>query len=147
VSRSGACRCGAVRYRVDGPVRDVIVCHCDACREAADGPWAASAARRGDLVLDDPAALDWVKADVSAYGASRGFCCDCGDYLLWDAPGRPTVSFAAATLLDGADLVVAAHIWVPAEERDVLAGTGVPVTPEGLPNGIEIPWHEALEPG
>ena len=44
VKREGACPCGAVRFSIDGPVRDVLVCHCDACREATGGPWAASAA-------------------------------------------------------------------------------------------------------
>jgi hypothetical protein len=33
--------------------------------------------------------------------------------VLWDAPARETVSFAADTLDDASDLVVAMHIWVP----------------------------------
>ena len=30
VTSQGACPCGAVRFAIYGPVRDVIVCHCDA---------------------------------------------------------------------------------------------------------------------
>ena len=43
--------------------------------------------------------------------------------MVWDAPARDTVSFAADTLDDGGDLAVAAHIWVPEGE----------VVPEPLP--------------
>ena len=70
--REGGCRCGAVRYEVDGPLRDVLVCHCDACRAAAGEPWAATAVRRTDLVLVESDALRWSLARVSEHGASRG---------------------------------------------------------------------------
>ncbi len=143
MSRTGSCACGAVRYRVDGPVRDVIVCHCDACTEAAGGPFAASSARRDDLVVEDPDALRWVEALVSAFDASRGFCRACGAYVFWDAPGLRTVSFAASTLDDSPELRVAAHIWVPEGERDALTAAGVTVTGEGLGGDVRVPWHDA----
>ena len=38
MTRAGGCGCGAVRYTLTGPIRDVVVCHCDACGEAAGGP-------------------------------------------------------------------------------------------------------------
>jgi hypothetical protein len=142
VIRQGGCDCGAVRFTVDGPVRDVIICHCGSCRAAAGGPWAASAARRDDIALDDPDALVWEAAPVSAHGASRGFCRTCRDYVLWDAPGRRTVSFAAALLDDGgAGLEVAAHIWVRERERQALEAGGVAAYGEGLPDGVTVAWH------
>jgi hypothetical protein len=113
VTRNGGCPCHAVRYTVDGPVRDVIVCHCNACQKAAGGPWGASSARREHFTLEDPEALIWEKAAVSDHDASRAWCRECGFYLLWDAPARDTVSFAADSLDDPSDLVVAMHIWVP----------------------------------
>jgi hypothetical protein len=126
--RRGACSCGAVAFTIDGPVRDVIVCHCDACREKAGGPWAASAARREEFALADPDSLEWEKAAVSAHDASRGLCRSCGEYVLWDAPARETVSFAADLLEERDDLVVAVHIWVP-------EGAEVPA-----PRPVE--WHD-----
>jgi len=128
VTRTGGCGCGAVRYAITGPVRDVIVCHCDACQEAAGGPWGASCARREHFALEDGDALRWEKAAVSAHDASRAWCRSCGDYLLWDAPSRETVSFGADTLDDATELHVAMHIWVP---------DGVEVPPE-QPLG----WHD-----
>ena len=72
MSRRAACPCGAVRFTIDGPIRDVIICHCDACQRATGGPWPASAAYRRDLTVANNAALVWERAAVSEFGASRG---------------------------------------------------------------------------
>ena len=127
--RYGSCPCGAVRFSIDGPVRDVIVCHCGACREANGGePWEASAAYRRDLVVD-ASTLCWERAAVSEHDARRGFCRRGSAYVLWDAPARETVSFSAAALgEDGRDLEVAAHIWL---------GDG-----QGLPESVRANWHD-----
>ena len=147
MTRRGACPCGSVRFAIDGPVRDVIVCHCDACREATGGPWPASAAHRRDLAVEDDSALTWERAAVSEHDASRGRCRRCGTVVFWDAPGRETVSFAAALLEVGAgDLDVAAHIWVPDDERGALAAKGTLVEPKGLPASISVRW-QAHTPG
>ena len=139
----GSCPCGAVRFTIEGPVRDVIVCHCDACRDAnAGGPWAASAALRGDFALDDERALRWEKATVSACGARRGLCRACGAYVVWEAPGRETVSFGAALLDDGEHLAVVAHIWVPTAEQEALGINGIAAHAEGMPDGIRVSWHD-----
>ena len=142
MSRFGACPCGAVRFSIDGPVRDVLVCHCGACREAAGGPWAASAAYRSDLVIEDEGALTWERAAVSEHDASRGRCRACGTVLFWDAPSRETVSFGVATLEDDAGIALAAHIWVPKQEREELLATGLRVEPEGLPASISLRWYD-----
>ncbi len=139
----GSCPCGEVRFTISGPVRDVIVCHCEACRAAAEEPWQASAVRRDHLHVEDEASLRWEPAAVSTHGASRALCRSCSGYVLWDAPGRETVSFSANALgADGADLAVAAHIWVPEEEREALRRAGQIVAEEGLPAGVVVPWHE-----
>lgn len=142
MKREGACPCRAVRYVVDGPVRDVLVCHCDACKEATGGPWAASAVHRGDLVIADDDALIWERAAVSEYDASRGRCGACGTTVFWDAPGRDTISFGVATLADASGLEVVAHIWVPEEESEELRGSGLPVEPAGLPESVSVRWRE-----
>lgn len=138
--RHGACTCGAVRYTIDGPVRDVIVCHCNACRTATGAPWAASAARRPHLRVEDAAALAWDATAPSEHDASRGRCRTCGMVVFWDAPDRDTVSFAVATLTDGDDLAVAGHIWASVDpasppESDATAYGG------GWPSTLDVPWH------
>lgn len=32
-SHTGSCLCGAVAYALDGPLRDVVACHCAMCRK------------------------------------------------------------------------------------------------------------------
>ncbi len=133
--REGTCPCGAVTYAVRGPVRDIVVCCCDACRRATGGPWAASAAHRQDLAVAGDAFLTWETASASEHDAARGRCRRCGTVVFWDAPGRETVSFAASTLADRRDLRIAAHIW---------CGTGNEehaVYPAGLPHAVAVRWR------
>ncbi|HGG64526.1 MAG TPA: GFA family protein, partial [Rhodobacteraceae bacterium] len=33
--KTGGCLCGAVTYVVNGPLRDVIACHCTQCRKSS----------------------------------------------------------------------------------------------------------------
>ncbi len=142
----GSCPCGAVRFTISGPVRDVIVCHCAACREATGGPWPASAAYRRDLAIGDEAALSWELAPASEHGASRGRCRSCDTVVFWDAPGRDTVSFAAALLEGSAQLEVAAHIWASPADRSALAPEGMHVESQGLPASVAVRWRDESPP-
>jgi hypothetical protein len=139
----GGCACGAVRYLVDGPLRDVLVCHCRDCVEATGHPWAASAAHRRDLTLSEGEGLRWRKAPDSDHDASRGRCYRCGTVVFWDAPGRDTVSIGVDTLDAPPALVVGGHIWIehdpgwePAEDEVEL---GIPTYPRGTPGGLAAP--------
>ena len=138
MTREVRCPCGTVRFAIDGPIRDVIVCHCDACQRATGGPWPASAAYRGDLTLEDDAALIWERGGVSEFGASRGRCRACGTVVLWDAPERETVSFAAALLAEPAEIAVVAEIWCGVE--DGASAPEIPAFPAGLPASVEVRW-------
>jgi hypothetical protein len=91
---TGGCLCGAVRYRVTGPLRDVVVCHCSRCLRTHGHAAAYSACARSDLVLTRDEALRWYDAG----GRARGFCAGCGASLFWRAEGRDTISLAAGTL-------------------------------------------------
>jgi hypothetical protein len=87
-----------VRYEVRGPLRDVLICHCEECRRWHGHVSASTAAARSDLVVLDDRALRWFDSPRSDARARRGFCGECGSSLFWDAPGRATVSIAAGTL-------------------------------------------------
>jgi hypothetical protein len=143
VTHEGGCACGAVRYLVDGPVRDVLVCHCVECVEAHGRPWAATAAHRRDLTLREGEGLRWRRAPSSEHDASRGVCYRCGTLVFWDAPSRDTVSLGVDTLDEAPPLVVVAHIWTshdagwePTEEEVEL---GVESFPRGAPRGSTAP--------
>jgi hypothetical protein len=133
---TGRCLCGAVRYRVDGPLRDVLICHCQECRRWHGHVSACTAARREDLVLLDAAGLRWIDSPRSDARARRGFCARCGSSLFWDAPDRPTVSVAAGTLDESAGLHVIAHWYVSQ------AGDYYELPDDGLPRHDLSAEHE-----
>jgi hypothetical protein len=131
--REGGCLCGAVRYAVRGPLREILVCHCSECRRWAGCAWAATAARNEDLMVLDEAELVWIESPRSAQRASRGFCARCGGSLFWRAPGDERTSISAGTLDDPSRLRVAAHIWVEQSAPWEAPPAGLPAYPRGYP--------------
>jgi hypothetical protein len=108
---TGRCLCGAVRYEVHGPLRDVLLCHCAECRRWSGHYFAATSARREDVVLLESGALRWIPSPESESDARRGFCGECGSSLFWDAPGRDTISIAAGSLDEPTGLESLAHVY------------------------------------
>ena len=123
--------CGAVRYRVEGPLREVLVCHCVNCRRQTGRGWPATAARRSDLTVQGE--VTWAPSPGSAYGARRGFCAACGTALFWEAPDRDTVSIGAGTLDEPDALEVAAHVWHAGTPSWDAAPPGVQAHPGAYP--------------
>ncbi len=105
---SGGCLCGGVRYRVRGPLRDVVNCHCERCRRTHGhiGAYTETAARA--LVLLEDRGLRWYVADER----ERGFCRECGASLFWRRTGSESVSITAGTLDAPTGLRTAAHVYV-----------------------------------
>jgi hypothetical protein len=95
---TGQCLCGAVRYRVEGLLRDVLICHCVECRRWHGHVSATTAVTRDNLVLLEKRGLRWIGSPRSDARARRGFCSECGSSLFWDAPDRDTISIAAGAL-------------------------------------------------
>lgn len=124
---TGRCLCGSVRYEVRGPLRDVLICHCEECRRWHGHVAAYTAARKDELVLRESAGLRWIDSPRSDAHARRGFCAECGSSLFWDAPDRETISIAAGTLDPPTGLRVIAH-WFVSQAGDYyeLADDGLP---------------------
>ena len=70
----GQCLCGAVRFTVNGPVRDIFVCHCSICRRLHGGPANYSACEMDELHMDSADELRHF--DVA--DATYSFCGVCG---------------------------------------------------------------------
>lgn len=105
----GGCLCGAVRFRVTGPLREIIACHCSMCRRATGTFVAATAAADSDLVVTGAEALGWFR---SSGEAERGFCRTCGSNLFWRRPGSDRTSILAGSLDQPTGLAIARHIFV-----------------------------------
>lgn len=109
VETTGGCLCGGVRYRVTGPLRPVIYCHCSQCRRTSGHFVAATAVAKDALHIESDESLEWF---ASSDSASRGFCKRCGSSLFWLPGGRNHVSIMAGTLDKSAGLEAVEHIHV-----------------------------------
>jgi hypothetical protein len=133
MTREGGCLCGAVRYEVRGPLREILVCHCSECRRWAGRAAMFTASRNVDLEIRDNGHVVWIPSPRSERRASRGFCARCGASLFWRAPGFDRTSIAAGTLDDPSGLRVAAHIWVEQGADWEHPSEGVQAYPRGYP--------------
>ena len=127
---TGGCLCGAVRYEIAGPLRDVVVCHCRECRRWHGHVCAATAAPRERIRLLEDGGLRWYASGQSDAGARRGFCAACGSSLFWDAPGRPGMVVAAGTLDEPTGLRTIGH-WYTHQ-----AGDYYELPEDGLPRDV-----------
>lgn len=91
----GGCACRAVRFRVRGPLRPVIACHCETCRRTSGHYWAATQAYTAHLQVTGEDHLTWFR---SSDFARRAFCSVCGSNLFFHRDGLDRISIAAGTL-------------------------------------------------
>lgn len=128
---TGHCLCGAVRYEVHGPMRDVLLCHCEECRRSGGYLGAFSATRADNLVLLENASLRWVESPASDRHARRAFCSECGSSLFWHAAGGERINVAVGTLDRPTGLRIAAHWYTRyAGDYDELPDDGLPRDPD-----------------
>jgi hypothetical protein len=110
---TGGCLCGGVRYRIDGPLREVIGCHCSQCRRTSGHFVAATRAALKDVHLLSDATLRWYESSAEA---QRGFCSRCGGNLFWKPRPQvgeiPMLSIMAGTLDTPTGLRFMQHIFV-----------------------------------
>ena len=89
----GGCACGAIRFKIAGPLAGVGVCHCRACQYSTGGPpnYVALAMRPSFSVTKGEAKVHLSKADSGAE-VGRAFCPECGT-PLYTIPGEGTPFF------------------------------------------------------
>ncbi|MFQ5775190.1 MAG: GFA family protein [Kiloniellaceae bacterium] len=108
-AHEGGCLCGAVRYRIDGPIDSVVHCHCSMCRRASGAPvvtWLTVAADRFALTKGEP-----VRFKSSDHG-ERGFCPTCGAQITFVTRHRPQEVDVTVGSLDHPEAHPAErHIW------------------------------------
>jgi hypothetical protein len=135
VTNAGRCLCNAVRYRVSGPLRAVVACHCKQCRRSSGHHVAATAVRRDDIAVEGD--VTWYK---SSSHAQRGFCRACGSNLFWSGSDQTLLSIFAGTLDEPTGLKMTGHIFV-ADKGDYYEIT------DGLPQAsVRDPSLTAFKP-
>ena len=120
----GFCLCRSVAFEADGPLRDVVACHCSQCRRISGHFWAATSAPLDRFRITSDAGLAWFR---SSDAAERGFCRTCGSSLFWKPAGEDRMSFAAGAIEGATGLRIASHI----HREDA----GDYYSPEGPPPG------------
>lgn len=105
MNAGGGCLCGAIAYRVTGPLRPVVACHCTQCRKTSGHHVAATSAPRDTVEI--AGAVTWYRSSDSV---RRGFCGICGSNLFWDGPGTH-LSIFAGTLDGDPGVRLAGHIF------------------------------------
>ena len=129
---TGGCLCGAVRYAVHGPLRDVVNCHCRQCQRTSGHHGAYAAAARGDLSLAEDRGLKWYE---SSDDARRGFCADCGSNLFWEPVHQRHIAIAAGSFDQPTGLKTTGNIFT-ADAGDYYA----------IDDGLES-WPGSMSPG
>jgi|TARA_R110000772_G_scaffold163750_1_gene275187 hypothetical protein len=104
----GGCLCGAVRYRVDGPLRPVVACHCTQCRKTSGHFAAMTSASHDSLTILSDESLTWFDSSPKA---RRGFCSRCGGNVFWQPQGEERMSITAGSLDMPTGLRLTHHIF------------------------------------
>lgn len=125
---NGACFCGAITYRIDGPLIKARSCHCSRCRKAFSAQ-ASAYARVNPGTFRWTSGEDGLRTYASQEGFGLQFCGTCGSTLCGTWQGE--VHGVTLGCLNGDPPVeIGMHIWVGSK-----AGW------EKLPEGIEV-WQE-----
>jgi hypothetical protein len=94
-THSGGCQCGAIRYRISGPLGHAAFCHCRMCQKAF-GSFGAP------LVSVPAERITWTRGTPATFRSSsivaRGFCASCGTPLFMREDGHPDYDLAIGTL-------------------------------------------------
>lgn len=106
---TGGCFCGAVRYRVSGPLRGVVNCHCKQCQKLNGNFGAHSKALTRNIEITSDDALTWFRISPTT---RRGFCNRCGSSLFWEALGQSGTGIIAGSLDNPDELTTIGHIFV-----------------------------------
>lgn len=108
----GGCHCGAVRFRIEGPLAKVVVCHCSDCMKTVGNSMAVTGVLRRRMQIDGDA-LRWYR---SSEKAERGFCGTCGATMFYrGVKGQSKgIGIAAGLLDDPSVLEFGGHIYLHA---------------------------------
>ncbi|MEM7221993.1 MAG: GFA family protein [Pseudomonadota bacterium] len=106
---TGACLCGAVRYRVVGAPLEAGYCHCRMCQRASGAPTQAWATYPIERLTYEGTAPQIYRS--SRWGERR-FCGACGSQLEFREAEEPTtVSLNLGTLDDPETVAPQMHIY------------------------------------
>ncbi len=96
---TGACLCAGVRFRIEGELAPIQVCHCSQCRKAQGGPLATVIPVRADAFVL-LAGAEALTSYESSPGKHRLFCRHCGSPVYSRRDALPDVVRVRAGLIN-----------------------------------------------
>lgn len=84
----GGCLCGAIRFAINGPIRNIVYCHCSLCRKAQGSAFATNGivAREHFHFIQGQ---DKLTGYESTPGQTKYFCSLCGSPMLSKNRSKP----------------------------------------------------------
>ncbi len=110
---TGSCLCGAIRFRLDAPVKELRACHCRNCQKASGAGGSVNA-------VVPSAAFRITQGTPKRYSARadsgrllhRYFCGECGSPIYSQRETTPETVVVRAGAFDNAgDMKIVANIW------------------------------------
>ncbi len=92
---SGGCQCGAIRYRLSGPLLEPGLCHCRMCQKASGNLFMAmvgSMLEHFEVTRGEPG---WFRSSAEF---DRGFCANCGAPMFFRKIGGKGIGVALGSL-------------------------------------------------
>lgn len=108
----GGCLCGAVRFEINGPIRNIVHCHCSRCRKAQGSAFATNGiVESGDFRL--VSGSDMLTGYESSPGQTKYFCKACGSPIMSKTVSKPDkVRVRIGTIESDIEERPMAHIFV-----------------------------------
>ena len=131
-SITGGCLCGAVRFRLDGPRRDIVLCHCGQCRRWHGHVGAYTSVDRDGLTFTEQRGLAWFR---SSNFAQRGFCRECGSSLFWQADDKKVIAITAGALDAPTGLATTLQMFTEDRGDYYALDSSIPIRPKTPPPG------------
>lgn len=131
---TGGCLCGAVRFEIDGGIRNIVYCHCSQCRKAQGSAFAANGivdSGKFRIVRGE----DKLTAYESTPGQLKYFCKICGSPIMSKRPTVPgQVRIRLGTIESPISERPQAHIFTTSKANwETICG--------------DLPQYEEYEPG
>jgi len=85
---TGSCLCRGIQFELDAELAPIDICHCEQCRKAQGGPFAANAPVAASALRILQGA-ELLTAYESSPGKHRVFCSRCGSPIYSRRTARP----------------------------------------------------------
>jgi hypothetical protein len=131
---TGSCLCGAIQFKIEGEITDIVHCHCSLCRKAQGSAFATN----GNVNTDNFSIISG-QTKLTAYestpGQSKYFCKVCGSPIMSKTDSKPDqVRLRLGTVTSDIIERPIAHIFTTSKANwDDIRG--------------DLPQYEEYEPG